>query len=89
MTTKTFDDVAQAEVDAVQKTIDLNKDQLIAAERKVSFLEKQREKLFVDLEVAKKQATHLKKFIWTSDDPNIVELRNQILLAAKLIKDSP
>jgi len=35
----------------------------------------------------RRSAAKLKKSVWSSKDPNIVELRNQLLLAAKLIKD--
>ena len=35
----------------------------------------------------RKSAAKLKKSVWSSKDPNIVDLRNQLLLAAKLIKD--
>lgn len=48
---------------------------------------RQRKSLDADLSRAKKELSKLKVDVWKSDNPNVVELRNQLLVAAKLIKD--
>ena len=94
MTTETFDDLANAEVDAVQKRIDSlqSKDKKIKKQIQSLYTERERLEGQIDrardsLSKAKKQSAKLKKLVWTSDNPNLVDLRNQILLAAKLIQD--
>lgn len=92
--TETFDDLANAEIDAAKKRIDSleRKDRKI--KRQIESLYEEREHLenqidhaYDSLNRAKKQSAKLKKLVWKSDNPNLVDLRNQILLAAKLIQD--
>lgn len=91
---KTFDDLAYLEIDASEKRVaSIERDM----KRTLKQIEKLRDKAFSldnDLEDAEKalrkarrSAANLKKSVWSSKDPNIIELRNQLLLAAKLIKD--
>jgi len=94
MSKQSFQDLSNAEIDAVKAQIveardDLRKtdDRLLEYNKKRHKILENLESLKVNLERAKKQATVLKKFVWVSDNPNIVDLRNQLLLAAKLIKD--
>ena len=95
-TVKSYDDIVNAEVDAIQKQIDKAREARSGISKKIKDHEAERrrlsgrsEQLKKSLEHAKKESTRLKRFIWLSDNPNIVELRNQILLAAKLIIDQP
>ncbi len=95
MAKKTFEDLAHAEINIIQKMIDENLRQaheaVIEIERLrevVNTLDERHDSLIKDLDKAKRQSSKLKKFIWTSDDPNITELRNEILLAAKLVQDN-
>ncbi len=94
MSKQNFQDLANAEINAVEAQIVKAQDDLRKIDDRLLEYNKKREKILdnlvslrVSLEKAKKQATMLKKFVWTSDNPNIVDLRNQLLLAAKLIKD--
>lgn len=89
-------DLTNTEVDAIQKKIDKALSDFEKVEQDQQTIYKKKEKLAdkrynleKELKRAKRQSTRLKKFIWSSDNPNIVELRNQILLAAKLIIDHP
>ena len=93
-TIKSYDDLASAEVDAIQKRIDKTEEersriiqQIEDLESKWQKLSDKNEQLQASLKKAQKQFTQLKRFNWTSDNVNIVDLRNQLLLAAKLIKD--
>lgn len=95
-TMKSYDDLTNAEIDAIQKKIDKASDDFenILVDQNEIYKKKEkladkRYNLEQRLEKAKKESARLKRFIWTSDNPNIVELRNQILLAAKLIIDHP
>ena len=89
MAKKTFDNLAKSEIRAIEKQIRQTVIKMNELADEHDRLGKSHYKLTEELTEAKKQATQLKKFIWTSDNPNIVELRNEILLAAKLIKDNP
>ena len=89
-------DAILAEVNAAERLVKKNQAQIRKAEREIlklessiSDLEIQQKTLIKNFENAKKQSARLKKFVWVSDDPNIVELRNQIMMAAKLIQDNP
>lgn len=89
-------DLTNTEVDAIQKKIDKALSDFDKAEQDQQAIYKKKEKLADKrrnlekiLKKAKNELTRLKRFVWTSDNPNIVELRNQILLAAKLIIDQP
>lgn len=91
----TFDDVANAEVEAIQAHIEKTEDEERKIIRRIERSESDLRRVHRDLEElwksfhkAKKQVTELKKFVWKSNNPNMVALRNEILLAAKLIKDS-
>lgn len=94
MTNENFQDLVDADIQAVETQIDQVGDDLIKAKEKISeantrkrSIENRLESLRVDLSRAKKQAITLKKFVWQSDNPSIVELRNQLLLVAKLTND--
>ena len=83
-----------ADLEAAQKEMDDNEkliEKYTAEQDKMYRLKtnriNQRDKLKRKLAKAKREAANLKKFIWTSDNPNIVELRDQLLMAAKLIKE--
>lgn len=95
-TVKSYDDLINAEVDAIQKKIDKTLSDFNKAEQDQQTIYNKKEKLTdkrrlleKSLKKAKNESTRLKRFIWSSDNPNIVELRNQILLVAKLIIDHP
>lgn len=82
-----------ADLNAAQKALDDNEKLIEKYEAEyekiyelISAQIDERNKLRSKLEETKREATNLKKFIWSSNDQNIVELRNQLLMAAKLIK---
>ncbi len=94
-------DFINAEIIAVEVEID-NKDSEIEKTRtelelvssRVSELRNRVEKLYGErtilqdnFKIAKDDLGKLKRSVWISDDPNVIELRNQLLLAAKLVKD--
>lgn len=94
MAKKSYNEITEAEVIAAQKEVNKNERQITKAEKQrdqlrkdIDRLENKQYDLVKTLERVKKESAQLKKFIWTSDDPNIVILRDQLLLAAKLIKD--
>ncbi len=87
-------DMAFAEVRAIEKEIEKTRTEMSNAVKTISRLEIKIDNLDDKLEVqnrslrkAKRQAADLKKFVWSSDNPNIVELRGELLLTAKLIQD--
>lgn len=91
---QTFDDLANLEVEGAEKRVASVEREM---KRTLNQIERLRDKalsLDDDLEDAEKAlrkartaAAKLKKSVWSSKDPNIIDLRNQLLLAAKLIKD--
>lgn len=93
-TKKTFDDLANLEIEGDEKRVASIEREI---KRTLKQIEKLRDKVLSlddDLEDAEKalrkartSAAKLKKSVWSSKDPNIIDLRNQLLLAAKLIKD--
>lgn len=87
-------DIAFIEVRAIEKSIEQTEKEMEDANKTIKRMETRidnlDEKLYKQnksLRSAKRQSADLKKFIWSSDNPNIVELRGELLLAAKLIKD--
>lgn len=88
MNNQSFDDVSKAEIESIENNMIQTKEKMTILAEKHARLRVKYDGLEEDLDKARKQATNLKKFIWTSDDPNIATLRNEILLAAKLIKDN-
>lgn len=91
---KTFDDLAYLEIDAAEKKVTSIESEIERIEKQIISLAKKGSRLEGELRDAEKtlkktrrSATKLKKSVWSSKDPNIIELRNQLLLAAKLIKD--
>jgi len=91
---KDVNDLITTEIDSIEKNLRRIHREMKKAVREI---EKQR-KILGDLEsqqwsaeknlkTAKNQLTKLKRSVWNSDNPNIVELRSQLLLAAKLIQD--
>ena len=88
------DDLVTAEVDKLLKELQKNEREIKKSEREAIKLEKKidglhmdRRRIRTDLEKARNQLSTLKRYVWQSDNPNIVTLRNEILMAAKLIKD--
>ncbi len=91
---QTVKDMAFAEVQTIEKSIKKTVKEIRDSSNEIDRLEVKVDKLHdrhdrqkKSLEKAKRQATDLKRFVWTSDNPNIVELRSELLLAAKLLKD--
>lgn len=91
---KTFNDLAYLEIDAAEKKVTSIESEIEGIEKQIISLAKKGNRLEDELHDAEKiltktrrSAAKLKKSVWSSKDPNIVELRNQLLLAAKLIKD--
>jgi len=91
---KTFDDLANLEIEAAEKKVVLIEREIKKTQKQIVNLVKKERQLDDELTDAEKSLTKtrrsaakLKKSVWSSKDPNIVELRNQLLLAAKLIKD--
>ena len=91
---KTFDDLAYLEIAAAKKkVISIEREikkiqkQVISLGKKVDRLEDELCDAEKTLGKTRRSAAKLKKSVWSSKDPNIIELRNQLLLAAKLIKD--
>lgn len=94
MAKKSLNDVAFAEVRAVERSIiqtteeiDQTREELKTLRSERNRLGNERNKLTRKLNKVKKQPGVLKKLIWQSDDPEIVKLRNQLLLATKLVKE--
>lgn len=94
MAKENFQDLVKDEVDAIEALIIKSIDELNEVMDKIdkymarqAFIADKIRLLKINLTDAKKQAGMLKKFVWTSDNPNIVELRNELLLVAKLTKD--
>ena len=90
----TLKDMAFIEVQAIEKELEKTLQEMENAYTTIKRMETRVDNLDENyrgqnrrLKKAKQQAADLKKFIWSSDNPNIVELRGQLLLAAKLIKD--
>ncbi len=90
---KTFDDLANLEIKAAEKRVKSVKREIKKIRKQMENLDTKNSELFGDLRDAEKalrnaesQAATLKRSVWSSKDPNIIELRNQLLLAAKLIK---
>lgn len=91
---ETFNDLAYLEIDAAEKRVVSIESEIERIEKKIISLAKKGNRLEDELHDAEKtlgktrrSAAKLKKSVWSSKDPNIIELRNQLLLAAKLIKD--
>lgn len=91
---ETFNDLAYLEIDAAEKRvasidseIERTQKQVISLSEKVDRLEDELYDAEKTLREIRRSAAKLKKSVWSSKDPNIIELRNQLLLAAKLIKD--
>jgi len=89
-----FDDLAYLEIDAAEKKVTSIESEIERIEKQIISLAKKGDKLENELRDAEKtlgktrrSAAKLKKSVWSSKDPNIIDLRNQLLLAAKLIKD--
>lgn len=91
---KTFDDLANLEIEGVEKRVNTIKREIRKTQKQMKNLNNKESELYDDLRNAEKalrsterQAATLKRSVWSSKDPNIIDLRNQLLLAAKLIKD--
>jgi len=91
---ETFNDLAYLEIDAagkrvasIESEIERTQKQVISFAEKVDRLEDELYDAEKALKEIRRSATKLKKSVWSSKDPNIIELRNQLLLAAKLIED--
>ena len=77
-----------SEIDEVTEEYLLARRQASKLDRHGDELRIQRKQLESDLKRAKDDLGKLKRSVWISDDPNVIELRNQLLLAAKLVKDN-
>ena len=87
-------DMAFAEVQEIEKEIKKTCTEMDSAQATILRMETRIDNLDDKLDdqrrllrKAKRQAADLKKFVWSSDNPNIVELRGELLLTAKLIQD--
>lgn len=91
---KTFNDLANLEIEGAEKRVNSIKREIKKIQKQIHNLSDKELHLEDDLDDAEgalrkthRSAAKLKKSVWSSKDPNIVDLRNQLLLAAKLIKD--
>lgn len=75
-------EIEKSKIDLDEQLIELSK-----IEEQYLELIRQRESLDSELKNAKEELGKLKASVWRSSDPNVVELRNQLLMAAKLIKE--
>jgi len=89
-----IDDMINTEVTKIEKNLENVREKISECENEIAIKKQKIRQLLEiearyerDLEKAKKQMTKLKRSVWTSDNPNIVELRNQLLMTAKLIDD--
>ncbi|KKN00259.1 hypothetical protein LCGC14_1139500 [marine sediment metagenome] len=87
-------DVALAEIRAIEASIvqageelEQTREELKTLRLERNRLGSERAKLTRKLNKIKNQPGMLKKLIWQSEDPEIVALRNQLLLATKLVKE--
>lgn len=91
----TLNDMAFVEVRAIEKLMEKTTQEMENAyttikrmETRIDNLDDKYREQNRDLKKAKRQASDLKKFVWSSDNPNIIELRGELLLTAKLIQDN-
>lgn len=94
MTNELIDEIALNKVYTIKKSITETQEKVeqICQEIKAltlrrKTLNQEYKNLTIYLNEAKKQSSALKKLIWKSNDPEIVSLRNQLLLAVKLVKE--
>ena len=94
MTKQSADDIINRQVLTIENDIAMinddihkTKDTIRKLDRKLEGLTDKRARLKKELDKAKTEMTALKRFVWQSDNPSVVALRNEVLLAAKLIKD--
>lgn len=87
-------DIIFLEIKRIERHIEDVLDEIEIINKKISELNKKKKQLYNKVETrrdliqnVKKQGGELKRFVWASDDPNIIEMRNDILVAAKLIKE--
>lgn len=92
---KTFDDLVQIEMDTIQSEIDKLQREQDKISKRIKDLEIQDDRLWrkagrltTSLGTAKKESAKLKRMAWKSDNPNVADLRDQLLLAAKNLQDS-
>jgi len=98
MAKKSANDVIWAEVHSIEERISVDNTSLEDMKLRSRLLQKQIDefnqevrKLKDQLKEKEKQAEtaliNLKKYVWESDSPEVIELRNELLLATKLTKD--
>lgn len=96
MAKKTFENLIQAEMDTVESALANIKKEQDKISKKIKRLEALENRLYdkadrlVDsLEHAKKESAKLKRMAWKSDNVNIVDLRDELLLlAVKKLRDA-
>ncbi len=96
MAKKTFEDLIQVEIDTIDSEIaDIKKEQ-DKLSKKIRALEIQEDRLWKkamrlagSLEKAKKDSAKLKRMAWKSENVNVADLRDELLLlAAKKLRDA-
>ncbi|KKN00260.1 hypothetical protein LCGC14_1139510 [marine sediment metagenome] len=92
---KTFDDLIQMEMGTIQSEIDKLQREQNKISKRIKALEIQDDRLWrkagrltISLETAKKDSAKLKRMAWKSDNPNVVDIRDQLLLVAKKLQDT-
>lgn len=95
MTNQIFNDIIaseitgiECEIELIDKEIKKVHNQISRRRKEIITLSDRRQNKQRLLKRTKSQGTKLKKFVWSTDDPNIIELRNEILVTAKLIQES-
>ncbi len=88
--------LALAEINAARSRLDKNKKEITEAHDKIDRLKEiihelgvQQTKLRSDFIAAQEQSDEMMEFIMESDDENVAALMNELLMAAKLVKDNP
>ena len=96
MSEKKIKNLALAEVNAARSRLDKNQKEVMKAQDEIDRLRQlidelcnQQNDLRTDLREARVRSDEMMEFIMESDDENVAALMNELLMAAKLVKDNP